>query len=65
MHTPEQIKELRAKIIEHLERARSLAEQTGDSAAGFFIQTARDRLITPPASALSIRFKGRRHQFAG
>ena len=63
MHTPEQIKELRAKIIEHLERARSLAEETGDSAAGIFIQTARDRLVAPPAPALSLRF-GRRYQFA-
>jgi hypothetical protein len=65
MHTPEQINELRAKIIEHLERARALAEQTGDSAAGFFIQTARDRLTAPPVSALSFRVGGRRHQFAG
>jgi hypothetical protein len=65
MHSPEQIQEIRAKIIEHLERARALADQTGDFAAGIFIDTARSRLSSHPAMAVhSVRFGGRRRQLA-
>jgi hypothetical protein len=65
MHTAEQIRELRAKMIEHLERARALANQTGDFAAGYFIETARDRLTAQPVAALSVRLAGRRQHVAG
>ncbi|MCX7312097.1 MAG: hypothetical protein WCG92_03260 [Hyphomicrobiales bacterium] len=44
MQTAHQIRELRARMIELLERAQALADETGDSAAGVFIATARDRV---------------------
>jgi hypothetical protein len=65
MHSPEQIKEIRAEIIEHLERARALADQTGDFAAGIFIDTARSRLSGQPVVTVhSVRLGGRRRQLA-
>jgi hypothetical protein len=42
MHSPEKIKELRGKMIEHLEAALAVADETQDSATGFIIETALD-----------------------
>lgn len=44
MQTAEKISELRTRMIELLERAQALADETGDSAAGVFIATARQRV---------------------
>lgn len=42
MRTPEQIMQLRSKIIEHLEAALALADETRDGMVGYLIETALD-----------------------
>jgi hypothetical protein len=42
MRTPEEIADFRSKMIEHLEAALALADETGDSTAGYMIETALD-----------------------
>jgi hypothetical protein len=42
MRTPEEIAQLRSKMIEHMEAALALADETGDSTAGYMIETALD-----------------------
>lgn len=43
MHSPEKIKEFRTKIIEHLEAATALADETQDSTTGYLIERAMDQ----------------------
>jgi hypothetical protein len=40
MHSPEKIKELRAKMIEHLDAAQALAGETRDVTTGYIIECA-------------------------
>ena len=42
MHDPKKLQELRDKMIEHLEAALAVADETKDSATGFIIGTALD-----------------------
>jgi hypothetical protein len=42
MRTPEEINRFRTKMIEHLEAALALADETGDGAAGYMIEAALD-----------------------
>jgi hypothetical protein len=65
MESPDKIKELRAKMIDLLERARALAERTGDTSAGVFIQTARDRIRNRPVSCAGPPVRFGRRQLAG
>ena len=39
---PKKLQELRDKMIEHLEAAIAIADETKDSATGFIIETALD-----------------------
>jgi hypothetical protein len=41
---PERRAELRAKLMEHLEAAQALADETRDGAVGFYIESALDQL---------------------
>jgi DNA-binding ferritin-like protein len=42
MHTPEKINEFRAKMIEHLEAALALADETQDATTNYMIERALD-----------------------
>jgi hypothetical protein len=42
MHSPEQVKELRGKLIEHLEAAQALVHETRDLMTGYLIERALD-----------------------
>jgi hypothetical protein len=42
MKSPDEIIRLRSKMIEHLEAALSLADESGDGKAGYFIESALD-----------------------
>ena len=44
MKSPEEIERFRAKMIEHLEAALALADETGDGAAGYMIEVALDTI---------------------
>jgi hypothetical protein len=37
--------ELRTKLMEHLEAAQALADETKDGAVGFYIESALDQLL--------------------
>lgn len=43
MKSPEQITELRNKMIEHLEAALAIADETQDGTPGFLIEQGRRR----------------------
>jgi DNA-binding ferritin-like protein len=43
MHKPDKIKELRAKMIEHLESAIALADETQDSTTSYLLERALDQ----------------------
>lgn len=53
MKTPEEIAQLRIKMIEHLEAALALADKTRDGLTGYIIQTALD---TIRAASWSVNF---------
>ena len=59
VHTPEKIKELRTQMIEHLEAALALADETRDSATGFVIETALDSARADQWPTLNPRFDAR------
>jgi DNA-binding ferritin-like protein len=42
MKSPEEIAHLRSKMIEHLEAALALADETGDGTARYMIESALD-----------------------
>jgi hypothetical protein len=42
MRTPEEIVRMRAEMIEHLQAALALSDETGDRTAGYLIETALD-----------------------
>jgi hypothetical protein len=44
MKTPEEIDRFRTKMIEHLEAALALADETGDGTAGYMIEAALDTI---------------------
>lgn len=44
MKTPEEVAGLRAKMIEHLEAALALADETGDGMPGYLIECALDAI---------------------
>ena len=44
MKTPEEIDRFRTKMIEHLEAALALTDETGDGTAGYMIETALDTI---------------------
>ena len=44
MKTPEEISQLRAKMIEHLEAALAIADETQDGTAGYLIESALDAI---------------------
>jgi hypothetical protein len=44
MKSPEEIARLRSKMIEHLEAALALADETGDGTTGYLIESALDAL---------------------
>jgi hypothetical protein len=44
MKSPEEIAELRSKMIEHLESALALADVTADGNAGYLIESALDMI---------------------
>lgn len=43
MHSPDKVKELRAKMIEHLESAIALADETQDSTTSYLLERAVDQ----------------------
>jgi uncharacterized phage-like protein YoqJ len=43
MHSPAKRQELRAKMIEHLEAAIALADETKDSTTGYLLERALDQ----------------------
>jgi hypothetical protein len=44
MKSPEEKARLRAKMIEHLEAALALADETGDGTTGYLIESALDAI---------------------
>ena len=44
MRTPEETAALRAKMMEHLEAALAIADETDDGTVGYIIETALDTL---------------------
>ena len=44
MKTPDQLKALREKLIQHLESAQALADETGDANAGYLIEMELDQI---------------------
>jgi len=44
MRTPEEIRAVRAKMLEHLEAALALADETKSSTAGYLIETAMGQI---------------------
>jgi hypothetical protein len=44
MKPPEEIDRFRTKMIEHLEAALALADETGDGTAGYMIEAALDTI---------------------
>ncbi len=44
MHTPDEIVQLRNKMIEHLEAALALADETHDGLTGYMIESALDSI---------------------
>jgi len=42
MKTPDEISRLRSQMLEHLEAALALADETGDGTAGYLIESALD-----------------------
>lgn len=56
MHSPEKIKELRAKMIEHLDAAQALADETRDSTTGYLVEPALDSARADQWPALDPRF---------
>jgi hypothetical protein len=56
MHRPEKIKELRGKMIEHLEAAQALADETRDSTTGYLIERALDAARADQWPALDPRY---------
>jgi uncharacterized phage-like protein YoqJ len=44
MKPPEEIDRFRTKMIEHMEAALALADETGDGAAGYMIEAALDTI---------------------
>ena len=59
MHSPVKIKELRAKMIEHLDAAQALADETRDSTTGFLIKRVLDLARADQWPALDPRFEAR------
>lgn len=43
MKTPEEIKRLRARMIEHLEAALAVSDEIGDALAGYLIERTLDQ----------------------
>jgi hypothetical protein len=56
MHNSEKIKELRTTMIEHLDAAQALADETRDSTTGFLIERALDSARADQWPALDSRF---------
>jgi hypothetical protein len=56
MHSPEKIKELCAKMIEHLDAAQALADETRDSTTGYLVELALDSARADQWPALDPRF---------
>src|SRR5688500_16928454 len=44
IHNPERLKEMRTKMLEHLEAALALADQKQDGTAGYMIECALDSI---------------------
>ena len=40
MHDPKRLQELRDKLVEHLESAQAIADDTKDSGTSFIVETA-------------------------
>src|SRR4051812_26000032 len=59
MHKPEKIKELRGKMIQHLDAAQALADETQDSMTGYLIERALDSARADQWPALDARFDAR------
>ena len=51
MHSPEKIKELRTKMIDHLEKAIGAADEAGDFTTSLLIERALDSASGPMACA--------------
>jgi|HubBroStandDraft_6_1064221.scaffolds.fasta_scaffold2684816_2 hypothetical protein len=47
MKSPEETDRFRTKMIEHLEAALALTDETGDGAAGYMIEAAPRCLLSP------------------
>jgi DNA-binding ferritin-like protein len=60
MKTPDQIAELRAKMIERLEQALSAADEAGDYATSYLIETALDSARADQFPGLDPRFDKKR-----
>lgn len=60
MHSPEKIKLLRAKMIEHLDAAQALADETQDTTTGYLIERALDAARADQWPALDPRFDTKR-----
>jgi DNA-binding ferritin-like protein len=58
--SPEIIKELRTKMIEHLEQAIAAADAAGDYATSYLIETAMDSARADQWPALDPRFDTKR-----
>ena len=56
MRRPEKIKELRTKMIEHLEKAIAAADEAGDYTTSYIIERALDSARADQWPALDPRF---------
>lgn len=43
-HKPARIRELREKLLEHLEAALAITDETGDALAGYLVESAIDHV---------------------
>ena len=58
--SPEKIKELRGKMIEHLEQAIAAADAAGDYATSYLLETAMDSASADQWPTLDPRFDTKR-----
>jgi hypothetical protein len=56
MHRSQKVKELRAKMIEHLESAIALADETHDSMTGYLLERALDQARADQWPSMDPRF---------